>query len=134
MNWSFKIRLSCILLVLLTGLGFHSKANNNTQSNRFSQYQQRHTQDQQFQSSDHIWINAPLPEKQEENLFYEDSEDEQHNWILLKSNQLFKLTLSALFGNQQDPEAAFRFNASASPEPGNLSTIGRLSRLQIFRI
>lgn len=133
MNWSFKIRLSCILLVLLTGLGFHSKANNNPQANRFSQYQQ-HTQDQQFQSSDHIWINAPLPEKQEENLFYEDSEDEQHNWILLKSNQLFKLTLSALFGNQDDPEAAFCFNSSASTEPGNLSTIGRLSRLQIFRI
>ncbi|WP_290796038.1 hypothetical protein [Flavihumibacter sp. UBA7668] len=134
MNWYTKIWVSCLLLVLLTSMDVISGTHNAPSNIRHSQPELIQFNRPQNHYSDYLWINAPLPEKQDELLFIEETEDNQHNWVLLKSNRIFYTCISILFGqpdltNQQPvpiPPAAHR--------PIQLFTIGRLSHLQIFRI
>lgn len=134
MSWLKKIQVPCLLLVVLTVLGFHAEAGKlpSTQD-RFHQ-EQVSTQNAAISHSDHLWINAPLPERPEELLFIEESEDKQQYWILELGNRQLSICISILFG-QPDPD----FELKAVPFTGilpisQLSTSERLSSLQIFRI
>lgn len=134
MSWLKKIRVSCLLLALLTVLGFHAEAETlQSTQGRFHQ-EQVSTQDAGLSHSDYQWINAPLPERPEELLFIEESEDKQQYWILELGNRQLSICISILFG-QPDPG----FELEPVPFTGSLpitqlSTSERLSALQIFRI
>ena len=133
MNWSSKIRLFSILLVFLTALGISAKAGN-TASCKSLHQQIVTSSGHHLQPATLLFINAPLPEKPEELLFIEETEDEQHSWILSKSNRIFYICISALFGEpDQDMQLIFQPDTAEFPL-SQLSTIGRLSRLQTFRI
>lgn len=134
MNWYTKIWASCFLLVLLTGLNSFAGTVNAPANTSPSQPELLQSNRHQNHYSDYLWINAPLPEKQDELLFVEESEDNQHSWILLKSNRIFYTCISILFGQ---PDFNIQQPAPISPaahRPIQLFTIGRLSHLQIFRI
>jgi hypothetical protein len=134
MSWLKKIRVSCLLLVVLTVLGFHAEAETlHSTQGRYHQ-EQVSTQHAALSLSDYQWINAPLPERPEELLFIEESEDKQQYWILELGNRQLTICISILFG-QPDPG----FELEAVPFTGSLpitqlSTSERLSSLQIFRI
>ncbi|KYP15329.1 hypothetical protein [Flavihumibacter sp. CACIAM 22H1] len=134
MNWYVKIWVSCFLLVLLTGMELLAGTRNNSLIRASAAAEMLQSNRHQAHYSDYLWINAPLPEKQEELLFVEETEDNQHNWVLLKSNRLFYTCISLLFG-QPDPASQQTVSPPAAVyQPIQLSTIGRLSHLQIFRI
>jgi len=134
MSWLKNIRIPCLLLVVLTVIGFHGEAGkSHSTQGRFHQ-EQVSTQDKTLSHSENQWINAPLPERPEELLFFEESEDKQQFWILELGNRQLSICISILFG-QPDPG----FELEAVPFTGNLpitqlSTSERLSSLQIFRI
>ncbi len=134
MSWLKKIRVSCLLLVVLTVFGLHAKAETLQSTGVKFHQEQLSTQDAGLSHSDCQWINAPLPERPEELLFIEESEDKQQYWILELGNRHLSICISILFG-QPDPG----FELEAVPFTGSLavtqlSTSERLSSLQIFRI
>ena len=134
MSWLKKIRVSCLLLIVLTVLGFHAEAGKlHSTQGRFHQ-EQVSTQDPALSHSDYQWINAPLPERPEDLLFIEESEDKQQYWVLQLASRQLTICISKLFG-QPDPGVELE----AVPFTGSLpitqlSTSERLSSLQIFRI
>jgi hypothetical protein len=134
MNWFLKIVVSFILLVLLTSLHLHAKTGRSKHPADSRQEELLTTSPSLINPAELIWINAPLPEKSDELLFIEESEEDVHNWILLKSNRIFYTCISILFGQ---PDQGMELQAltfiAAPPQPLH-STIDRLSQLQLFRI
>lgn len=134
MSWLKKIRVSYLLLVVLTVLGFHAEAETLHSTRAKFHQEQLSTQDAGLSHSDYQWINAPLPERPEELLFIEESEDKQQYWILELGNRHLSICISILFGQ---PDPGFELEAvsfTGSLPIIQLSTSERLSSLQIFRI
>jgi hypothetical protein len=133
MSWLKKIRFSLILLVLLTVIGVAAKAGHAPAIAGKHQKQLLNPHSNLSQTALQ-WVNAPIPEKSDELLFVEESEDDQHHWVLQLTNRQFSICISILFGQ---PEPGFEL--AAVPDSGNFpitlqSTGERLSSLQIFRI
>lgn len=133
MSWLKKIRILPILLVLLTVIGVPAKAGHAPAIAGKHQKQLLNPHSTLSQTTLQ-WINAPVPEKPEELLFVEESEDDQHHWVLQLTKRQFSICISILFG-QPEPGSEL----AAVPDSGNLpitlqSTGERLSSLQIFRI
>jgi hypothetical protein len=133
MSWLKKIRFPLILLVLLTVIGVAAKAGHAPAITGKHQKQLLKPHSNLSQTA-FQWVNAPIPEKSDELLFVEESEDDQHHWVLQLTNRQFSICISILFGQ---PEPGFEL--AAVPDSGNLpitlqSTGERLSSLQIFRI
>ena len=78
MSWLKNIRIPCLLLVVLTVIGFHGEAGKSQSTQGKIHQEQVSTQNAALSHSDYQWINAPLPERPEELLFFEESEDKQH--------------------------------------------------------
>lgn len=133
MSWLKKIRFPLLLLVLLTVIGVAAKAGHAPAIAGKHQKQLLNPHSNLSQTA-FQWVNAPVPEKSDELLFVEESEDDQHHWVLQLTNRQFSICISILFGQ---PEPGFEL--AAVPDSGNLpitlqSTGERLSSLQIFRI
>ena len=133
MSWLKKIQFPLLLLVLLTVIGVAAKAGHApaTAGKHQKQLLNLHST---FSQTSFQWVNAPVPEKSDELLFVEESEDDQHHWVLQLTNRQFSICISILFGQ---PEPGFEL--AAVSDSGNFpitlqSTGERLSSLQIFRI